>query len=157
MITYQAPKPGRAASFANAFADAYLAYRAGTATAPIDAAIADARRSVEHLSERLVTAPTEGIRGLISTRLFSAQESLRQLEAARHLVTAGTVIEPATPRLATSSPEVARNIALGVGVGLVLGVIAAFVRSALRGRTTDPARVRPATRSRTKDRSGVRR
>jgi capsular polysaccharide biosynthesis protein len=157
MIDYEAPKPGRAAAFANAFADAYLAYRERTATGPIDAAIADARRSVEHLSERLVAAPTEGIRGLVSTRLFSAQESLRQLEAARHLVAAGTVIEPATPRLATSAPDVARNVALGVGVGLVLGVIAALVRSALGGRTSDRARVRPASRSRTKDRSGVRR
>jgi hypothetical protein len=55
--------------------------------------------------------------------LVSAQDLVRQYETALQLVTPGTVIELASPATAVPSPQVVRNIAIGLAPGIPLGIV----------------------------------
>jgi polysaccharide biosynthesis transport protein len=138
-ISYWDPSPTQAQLGANAFAKAYLGYKSDQAAAQI----ADSQTSIENqmadltLEQQKQNAILEN--SLPGTTLHrNAQEALSQLSirlavlasqlsAIPQIVNPGQVILPAAEPKAPSSPKVPMNAAVGLFLGLVLGVVSAFL------------------------------
>jgi capsular exopolysaccharide synthesis family protein len=139
-IAYTAPTSRDAARTANAFADAYLAYRRQRAEDKLN----DERAELSKLMEQLqierdqynadinVTAPgtieyrnARQRRDLLNQRIASLSIQLTEIPLT---VDPGEVILPATADAAEPSPNHLINLALGLFLGLFAGVVAAFIR-----------------------------
>lgn len=133
-ISYTSGSAERARSGADAMANSYLAYRQSQA---------DARKTkmVNQLQDELLSLGTDlkksaaTDRSAISTRMSNVEFQINQLTAID--TTGGAVITPAAANPVTSQPQVLNLLAAGLLIGLVLGVIAAFVVNALDGRVRD--------------------
>jgi uncharacterized protein involved in exopolysaccharide biosynthesis/Mrp family chromosome partitioning ATPase len=142
VITCMASTNTGAAACANAFAAAYLKHRSDSAKAAIDQQIAALKSQISSL-QKTVAGLTTTVSGLPSnsaekaaaqTQLVSDRGQLNSLNVkvaalygAAAQTNGGTVITPAHPPGSPSSPEKSLVVPSGLGVGLVAGLIAAFV------------------------------
>lgn len=113
--------PKLASQMAAAYAHAYVAYRLQVETAPIEAARAG-------LDERLRSA-TKG--SALYNGLAEKEQTLQELEALK--TSDATVVQSGTAAVQTA-PKTTRNIALGIILGLFLGIGLAFLRESLDTR-----------------------
>jgi capsular exopolysaccharide synthesis family protein len=150
-ISYTSREPGRAAAGADAFANAYLAYKQQRAEAA-DLAV---RQGIQDQIDRLQKqrAQLDQLIGELppgSAELQDAQEERdtvsgqiavfsSQLASVPPVADPGEVILPASPPLAPSSPKHPLNLALGVFLGVFVGVVLAFIRDRLDDRISSRA------------------
>jgi capsular exopolysaccharide synthesis family protein len=139
-IFFTDPTPTRAASGANAFADAYLSYKRQRATQAasatrqaIQSQIDDLKRQRDKLDETIDAASAgsseladaQQERDTVNGQIAVLTSQLAQVPA---VLDPGEVILPATPPFAPSSPKHPLNLAMGLLLGGFLGVIIAFAR-----------------------------
>lgn len=122
--------PRAAAKLANTFANEYIAFRRDADRAKI----AEAEALVNDQLERL------GPDGAASADGTQLEERARELEILASLQTGNAeLVQPAEPPSSASAPKPARNLALGLLLGLFLGGSLTFLREQLDRRLKDPA------------------
>lgn len=121
--------PETAARIANTFAAQYIAFRRGADRAKIR----DAQRLVRRQLDSLPVGE------LASARGRSIRQRSEQLQVLASLQTGNAeLVERATAPSSPSAPRVARNTALGAGVGMLLGAMLALLLERLDRRIRDP-------------------
>lgn len=127
---------GPAATFAAALANTYARTIAATTTASVTRRFAAAARALRgRLGQLNPASPAD------AGERATLQDEISRLEFLRATSTPGQVVHVALPPAAPASPKPARDAALGLLAGLLLGLIAAFVRDALDGRMRNPAEI----------------
>lgn len=118
-ITAASTDPARAAAMANAYGEAYIAFRSEIDRRQLAGAIAEVRSSLERLSD-------EELAGQAGQSL---RTQLDELELASSLANgnASLVQEAGVPE-DPSSPQLGRNIVLGIVLGGLVGLGLAFAR-----------------------------
>lgn len=123
------PSPRFAARIADTFAEQYLAFRRAADRAKIEEALTLVRRQLQRLSPTERTGP----------RGRSLESRGEELQILASLQTGNAeLVQRAREPTAPSSPMTRRNVALGLVLGLLLGVALAFVRERLDRRLRDP-------------------
>lgn len=121
-VTVRDRNPKRAALFANAFAEQYIAFRRGTNRSRY-------RRALATLQSRLGAARP----GTPDYATLRAQ--VKQLRLLTSLQTGDAqLVQRATPPAASVEPRPVRNVVLGLIVGVILGFGLAFLRDRLDRR-----------------------
>ena len=126
------PSPQGAAALANTFADQYVAFRQR------------ADRAKVRQAERLINRELESLSaaGAEDSELRALEENSRRLDVLAALQTGNAeVVQPAETPSSPSSPKPLRNAALGLALGLLLGVALAFLRERLDRRFRDPKEI----------------
>jgi succinoglycan biosynthesis transport protein ExoP len=144
------PDPALATQLANAYAQSYSAYRQRLFTGSIERALADVERRLQQLDR--AGALLEGAGGnaglgaltrygSLYTSLVDRQQTLESLQALQPSV--ASVLREADGTVLTQ-PKTLRNGALGLVVGLALGLGLVFLREALetRARTAEEVSAR---------------
>ena len=121
-------RPRRAATIANTFAQEFIAFRRDTQRALLAAQQDQIRRRLAALSD----ADRRGAQGATLRARITNLEELRSIQSGN-----ATVVEPATPPRAPSSPRKLTNTALGGAVGLLIGLIIALLLEGLDSRVRD--------------------
>ncbi len=131
LISYSSVTETRAIEGADAMANSYLAYRQDQA----DARRATMRNQLEDqlasLNQSLATAGAD--RATLINRISNVESRINELSAID--TTGGTVITPAAE--SSVSTNYARVVGTGLAVGLVVGVLLAFLSHAVRRRISD--------------------
>ena len=154
-VSYSSSDPEFAAAAVNAFSESYIEHRRDTALAGARAEeqalanrVEELRRQLNDLSERIEAARAdnraaevatlESERTVAAAQLGSLQQQLDTVVASTVGVSGGEILEAAQVPSAPTSPNHVRNGALGLFLGLALGVGLALVRERLedsfRGR-----------------------
>jgi capsular exopolysaccharide synthesis family protein len=121
-ISGTAPDPQQAARLANAYGKAYITFRAGIDRRQLDQAISTVQDNLNALSP----SARAGADGTTLT------QQLDQLQLQRSMANGGAeVVQQAVAPSSPSSPKMKRNIALGLLMGLILGIGLAFLRDRL--------------------------
>jgi tyrosine-protein kinase len=116
-----------AALFTNTYAKA--ARKIGNAQAR--AQIARVARALSDQIKQAKKSPVQGITGPTVTAL---EQQLSRVEAVKQSATPVQIVQPATPPTSTASPRPIRNTVIGLALGFVLALLAAFGREALDRR-----------------------
>lgn len=156
-ITATAGKPDEATRLAQAYTDAYLSMRRGRLTtelrtttdaikaeidvlgalvAALDTRVQDLNTRVQAAPERETRAPLEAERDQLTqeragpaTRRSDLQQRLDRLQLASTLTkTGGVEVVSQASRPEKARPVLLRNLALALALGLLLGVVVAFLR-----------------------------
>jgi Mrp family chromosome partitioning ATPase len=127
-ITAAGATPQFAAALANAVADQLVAQENHATQLQFAAIAADVRNRIAALSASHSTSPVD------STQLAVYQDELARLATLSAFAKSAQVAEPAQPPGAASSPKVLRSTVIGLILGLLLGLAAAFVRHAMDRR-----------------------
>lgn len=131
--------PQVAAEVANAYAEAVQRVE-----------LQDARRRLEPLEESL-KEQINALRGrdldpgLEALELVPLQQALRQVETAEVIAEPVTIAQPAVAPAGPASPATRRNTMLGLLLGFIFGVMAAFVRDVLDRRLNSVQQVHEVT------------
>ena len=143
------PDPALAKQLANAYAQSYSTYRQNLYTDSIERAIADVDQRLQRLDRTgasLKSGRGAGLGaltayGAVYSSLVDRQDTLQSMQALQPSV--ASVLRQADGA-ALTQPKTVRNGALGLLVGLVLGLGLAFLREALetRVRTTEEVSAR---------------
>jgi Mrp family chromosome partitioning ATPase/capsular polysaccharide biosynthesis protein len=150
-ISWQAGSPQAAQRGANAFANAYLAYRhqmlasqISSLTATLNTQASSLQHQITSVVARLNSVPPNGTQhqtleaelGQLNGRQTKVSDTLASLP--EYNVTGGNVIRAALP---LKSSGLSRSVILTLAalIGLLLGMVAAFVRDALDDRLRDTA------------------
>jgi polysaccharide biosynthesis transport protein len=135
--------PELAKELANAYARAYSSYRQGLYASSIERALADVQKRLLRLDRAGATLDRTGATvgaltryGSLYTTLVDRQQTLESMQALQP--SAASVLRQADGA-ALTQPKTLRNGALGLVVGLVLGLALVFLREALetRARTAE--------------------
>ncbi|HEX2071121.1 MAG TPA: polysaccharide biosynthesis tyrosine autokinase [Thermoleophilaceae bacterium] len=122
--------PQVAARLANTFANEYIEFRRDADRAKI----AEAEALVNEQLQRL------GPEGAATADGAQLEQRARELEIMASLQTGNAeLVQPAEPPSSASSPKPARNLALGLLLGIFLGGSLTFLREQLDRRLKDPA------------------
>src|SRR3954470_3880536 len=121
-ITVTDSNPRRAARFANAFANQYILFRRDTTRQRYARALRTVQTRLAQTRPGTPDAATLGAQAKQLKLLVSLQTGDAQ------------VVQAASPPAAASSPDPARNIAVGAVAGLLLGLGLAFLRDRLDRR-----------------------
>jgi capsular exopolysaccharide synthesis family protein len=137
--------PRAAQATAQAYADAYLAYRRETFVAQVESVLAqieereaDLEDQVLTASQRLLEADSEALVGVLNLRLSSLNAQLMNVRQelatvpASQTLNVGSVLEPAGLSRTPVSPDYRKIGAFGIFLGLSLGVGMAFLQERLR-------------------------
>jgi polysaccharide biosynthesis transport protein len=151
-ISFSAHTPSRAQQGAEAFANSYLTYRQQQSQALVQGALdADTNQlqaiggQIQKLSAQLQTMPQGSSRradvqsrlSLLTSQSLAVQSDLASLQT---ITTApGEVINPASVPTSPSSPRHVLDLAIGVIVGLLLGVGAALIKDRSTNSVRTPA------------------
>jgi len=142
-ITCRASTNTGAAACANAFAAAYLQHRSEAAASPIQQQIGPLKSRISALQETAASlntsvsslpansaqrADAQAQLGSVRRQLKSLTGQLSTLDASAAQTGGGSIITRASPSSKPISPEKSLVVPSGFAVGLVLGLIAAFVR-----------------------------
>jgi capsular exopolysaccharide synthesis family protein len=128
--------PTGAAAIANGFASAYAQTAASEKRRSIEAAAAEVQRSLASTERQIAslgagganTVQAEATRELYRTLVAQ----LQMLEVSKGLETGPvSIVDTATPDAVPVSPKPVRNGALGLAIGLVLGLAMAFLANTL--------------------------
>ena len=137
------PDPAFAKELANAYAQAYSGYRQQLYTGSIERALTDVQQRLRRLDRAGATLERTGAAigaltryGSLYTSLVDRQQTLESMQALQP--SAASVLRQADGAVLTQ-PKTLRNGALGLVVGLVLGLAVVFLREALetRARTAE--------------------
>lgn len=122
------PDPVLAAEIANEFASQYIEFSRDEARAKIDATKAPIKAQLEEIPEEERDATSASV----------LEGKIRQLEALRAIQTGNAELaEPAVEPVSPSSPRTTRNVALGIFLGLLLGIGLALTREQFDRRLRD--------------------
>jgi len=149
-ITAQDSTADGAAKIANGFATAYVAWSRETQSGSIKAAAEDvqsrlllAQKSIASIQATATSSDADQTRLQAARTLYTTlADKLEQLRIAEQLVQgAGTVLSSAVANPVPVSPKPVRNTGLGLAIGLLLGLGAAFLAEQLdvRVKTADEA------------------
>jgi succinoglycan biosynthesis transport protein ExoP len=139
-ITAVSREPGRAAQIANLYANAFVQYRQEVASRSLTTAEVQLRSQIASLGQQLA-----GVRGGSGSEEASAltnqesvlKEQLAQMQVSGSVDTGDVaLVTPAQAPVSPSSPQPAKDAALGLAAGLALGLGAAFLRDSLDDRLT---------------------
>jgi tyrosine-protein kinase len=125
-----ASNPAFAAALANAVADQLVAQSNRNTQAQFAAVAADVRRQIAALSRS--HSPGNG------TQLVVYQDELAHLVTLSSFAKSAQIAEPAQPPGAASSPKTTRSTLIGLILGLLLAIAAAFVRDSIDRRLRNP-------------------
>ncbi len=152
VLEYRGSSAAEAAAGANAFATAYLEQRAATAQAEQAEALRridqdvralrdELRRTTENLAKQPPGSPAEldstAYRDVLRTQLIGVRE--RQSAIAAMPTDPGRLVTEAKPPAGPAAPSGKQLMLGGLLVGMVLGVIAAFVRDRTNTTVRDVA------------------
>jgi capsular exopolysaccharide synthesis family protein len=136
-LTARSASAAKAAEVANAYAEAYIAYRQQQFADAVSAQTKEYTRQIASLTEQLAqvearprppNTPPPPESDTLRAELSAFRLRLQQVDSADKLNgNAAAVIAPATINATPISPTPRRNVALGAFVGLVLGVGAALL------------------------------
>jgi capsular exopolysaccharide synthesis family protein len=119
--------PARAAAVANAYADAYIAYRREQAVSDLLAASEQVQGKITELQKQIDVAPPAQKDELLQAQSLFKQK-LDQLQVDSALKQGGAqLVTPATRPTSPVSPRPVRSGILALVVGLLLGVCLAFL------------------------------
>ncbi|HEX4010887.1 MAG TPA: hypothetical protein VHX62_12800 [Solirubrobacteraceae bacterium] len=122
------------ARFAAALANAYAARIAAVTTSSVRRQLATASRALKRRLGQLGSTA-----GGVAAERANLLDDISRLEFLQATGAPGQVVRTATPPASPASPEPARNLGLGLIAGLLIGLIAAFMREAfdrrMRGST----------------------
>jgi polysaccharide biosynthesis transport protein len=142
------PDPGLTERLANAYAFAYSAYRQQLDTDSIGRALADVEQRLQQLDRVGASLKRRGVSfgaltryGALYTSLIDRQQALESMQTLQ--TPAASVVRQAEGSVLTQ-PKTLRNVALGSILGLVLGLMLAFLWEALetRARTAEEVSAR---------------
>lgn len=124
---------GPTGTFAAGLANAYARAIADSTTASVTRKFTSAAQALRHRLGQL--SPTSAANG---GERATIQDEISRLEFLAATSTPGQVALVAQPSATPASPKPTRDGALGLLAGLLIGLIAAFVREALDGRMRNP-------------------
>jgi succinoglycan biosynthesis transport protein ExoP len=127
MVNADASDPRVAARVANAVADAVVTVSNQQAKATFANAAADVRSRIA------ATKATPGAAGT-GARLSVYEDELARLDTLSKFAQAAQLSQAATPPVHPTSPKTTRSLLIGLALGLLLGIAAAFLRDALDRR-----------------------
>jgi capsular exopolysaccharide synthesis family protein len=116
-----------AALFTNTYAKA--ARKIGNAQAR-----AQIGRVARALSDQIQQAKKSPVQGITGPTVTALEQQLSRVEAVKQSATPVEIVQPATPPTGTVSPRPIRNTVIGLALGFVLALLAAFGREALDRR-----------------------
>ena len=116
-----------AALFTNTYARA--ARKVGNAQAR-----ADIDRVAKALTDQISQAKKSPVQGVTGPTVAALEQELSRVEAVKESAAPVEIVQPATPPTGTASPRPIRDTGIGLALGLVLGLLAAFGRDALDRR-----------------------
>lgn len=137
VISARQPTADAAAALANAFAEGYVRFRANQS-----AAARQFMKTQVNALEQRITAIREGLVDLdasaravalgtltdLSARQSDLEDRLLVAQTANAAESGGRVLNAATPPGAPAQPRPVFNVGLGVAFGLILGLVAAYLR-----------------------------
>lgn len=140
-ITAVAGTPVQAAAVANTYAKAFVSYQQTVAISNLTQAEAQLRGQIRSISKQLKQLRATSGTGSEQTALVNQQavlsEQLTQMQVNSSGETGGlTLVTPAQPPAAPSSPKPTEDGLLGLLAGLILGLAAAFLRDSLDDAVT---------------------
>ena len=142
--------PQRAAKIANSLADTYVAWSLQRERASIQTAADDVQQRLALAQQQIVaiqaaiSAGDGSVAKQVQLQAANSQygtlaDKLEQLKVSEQLETgSGSVLTTAVPNPAPVAPKPVRNAALGLAVGLVLGLCVVFVAQALDNTIKSP-------------------
>lgn len=135
-LTAVSSSPARAALIANAYAQAFVAQTRSTAISSLSAAQSQLLSEISTLGRQIKSlqgkpSKTAQVAALINQQAV-LKEEVAQLQINGAAATSAVeFVTPAQPPTAPSSPRPARDALLGLAIGLLLGLGAAFLRDSL--------------------------
>jgi capsular exopolysaccharide synthesis family protein len=139
-ITAISGTPTRASLIANVYATAFVQYRQAVASQSLTTAEAQLRSQISSI-EQQVKSFGSNTTSVEATALLN-QEAVLKEQLAQMQVSGATdtgdvaLVTPALPPVSPSSPKPTQDALLGLAVGLVLGLSAAFLRDSFDDRLT---------------------
>jgi tyrosine-protein kinase len=131
-VTAKHHDPAWAATIANTFAQEFISFRRDTERALI---VAAERQLVRRLSG-LTEDQRQGTEGQILRERIETLQNLRSVQTGDAIIA-----DAAEPPTSPSSPKTVSNTALAGAAGLLLGLVAVFLRAGFDDRVRDPAEV----------------
>jgi polysaccharide biosynthesis transport protein len=116
--------PAAAIGLANEYARQFLVYLQNYETSSVT-------RAARQVNQRIVSMKDRGVRGPLYAALQAKQQELETLETLE--TPTASLVHTATAA-AKVKPQVVRNVVLGIGLGLLIGLGAAFLWEALDSR-----------------------
>jgi capsular exopolysaccharide synthesis family protein len=116
-----------AALFTNTYAKAARKIGNAQARAQID-------RVSKALSDQIKQAKKSPVQGITGPTVSALEQQLARVDAVKQAAAPVDIVEAATPPTSTASPRPIRNTTIGLALGLILGLLAAFGRDALDRR-----------------------
>src|SRR5664280_1401601 len=131
-VTATAANPARAASIANAYANAFVTYQRSAAIDNLTAAetqLSQQISTIDAQAKSLGSSPAAAAQvTALLTQEAALKEQLAQLQVSGAVTSGGVqVVTPATAPSAPSSPKPSRDAVLGFVLGLLIGIGLAFV------------------------------
>jgi capsular polysaccharide biosynthesis protein len=133
-ISYASTTADRARSGADALAKSYIDYRQSQAEATKKKMIGNLEDQLGTLNKSLATTQAAD-KSALNTRISNVEFQINQLTAID--TTGGSVISPAAQNPVTTQPQPSLLLVSGLLVGMVLGIILAFILNSLARRVRD--------------------
>ncbi|MFJ9866869.1 hypothetical protein [Streptomyces sp. NPDC101165] len=145
---FTANSPGRAARGANAFADAYLADRKGRNDAAVQRATQGVEQQIAAVTKQAAKTKTddgESTDSAAQSEIATLHKRVSDINSRD--TTGGDIVRSGEAPTKPSGPGMSNLLVLGLASGLALGILLAWLRSALDSRVRSADEVRAALRA----------